>query len=81
MLPLFAALLSAVVFGLLIALGLDYITIGYGLNPYLAFPLALFFTAAAFSQVHSFLIERRLAREYKEDMQARMDEYKSVVFE
>ena len=48
MLPLFAALLSAVVSGLLI---------------------------------NSFLVERRLAREYREDMQARMDEYKSVVFE
>lgn len=50
MLNLIAAALCSFVSILLISLGYDYLTIGYGLTPWAAFPLALIFMVTAYFQ-------------------------------
>lgn len=50
MLNLIAAFLSMVVATALAIAGVDWITIGHGLNPWLAFPLAALFSLIGFGQ-------------------------------
>lgn len=52
--------------GMLIGLGIDWLTIGYGLNPWIAFPLAAAGFIAAFNafitEFHSIRHQTALAR-------------------
>ena len=50
MLNLIAAVLSLTVAAALAIAGADWITIGHGLNPWLAFPTAAVFSVLAFGQ-------------------------------
>lgn len=51
MIDLFLSLICACLAGVLINLGLDWLVIGYGLNPWLSFPLACALTWASYDRI------------------------------
>lgn len=52
MLNVIASILCLFTTAMLAILGVDWITIGYGLNPWIAFPLAIAFAVVSISQAY-----------------------------
>lgn len=59
MLHLIAAALAFAVTVVCALMGVDWITLGYGLNPYIAFPVALGFSYLSFISVRTGVAELR----------------------
>lgn len=64
MIHLIAAALALFVTSMLAIAGVDWITLGYGLNPWIAFPCAAVFGLLGYWQVQVGVNEYQLAEEY-----------------
>ena len=68
MLNLIASVFAFVTGAAFCVMGIDWITLGYGLNPYIAFPMASVFFALSLHQVIVGVEEIRLANEYRSSL-------------
>ena len=82
-----ASVLAFTVFVASTLMGVDWLTIGYGLNPWIAFPIAAIALYNSWVQMSIAVWEHRnnqleeLVESFNRDMQARMNENKSVTFD